>query len=193
MPSASWLNGWLSGDQLTAAELGKSMGAFFDSTLGGAAASFDITSVPTWGSHLMIELYGRGDTAATTVQATMRFNNDSGANYSVQAVSGVATTTTSAEANSVTSLGLGSIAAASATANYTGAVSIVVPQFRGTTFFKSVHIHNVFATALTTGGIQVQIRSGVWASTSAITRVTLIPSAGNFAAGTRCTAYVLGP
>jgi len=193
MPSASWLNGWLSGDQLTAAELGKGVGSFFDSTLGSAAATFDITSIPTWGSHLMIELYGRGDTASANVTVSARFNNDSGANYGSQGVAGNTTSTTAGQSNSSTSIPVAGFSAASATANHPGSLQILIPHFRGTMFFKQVLATYFYSTAITSSGMTVAVQGGVWASTAAVTRVTFILSAGNFVAGSRCTAYVLGP
>lgn len=193
MPSASWLNGWLTGDVVTTAEFSKSSGAFFDSTLGSAGASFDITSVPTWGSHIKIVLVGRGDTAASSVAVTLRFNNDAAANYTSERLFANATSVTGSESVSATSANAGGLAAASATANHAGMVEIVIPNFRGTTFFKNYTGVSGWTQALTTTNVNVDIRSGAWASTSAITRVTIIPGAGNFVAGSRCTAYVLGP
>jgi hypothetical protein len=192
MPSDSWLNGWVTGDVVTAAEFGKSGGAFFDSIAAGAVASFDITSVPTWGTTIRILLHGRGDTVATSTNVQVRFNNDTAANYATQRLSGNTTTASSSETNTATSIVAGTIAAASAPAQVPGSSEIVIPNFRTAAFIKSTITTWTWANGLATTNHTTGIDGGVWSGVN-ITRITIFPAAGNFVLGTRCTAYVVGP
>lgn len=193
MPSDSWLNGWLTGDIVPATEFAKGTGAFYDSTLGTATASFDITSVPTWGTNIRINLLGRGDTAALATGVIMRFNNDSAANYSSQQVTGIAAVASAAEINSTGSPAIGSIAASSATVSFPGGFEAVIPNFRTTAFFKQAYSFGGAAQGIVAASRDASARTMVWANTAAITRITLLPQAGNFITGSRCTAYVTGP
>lgn len=192
MASNSWFNGWLPGDIPTAAEFKKGVGAIADTTLGGSAASIDLTGLPTSYAHLLVAIVGRGDTAASNVNVSLRFNNDSAANYSMQHIQGNTTTPTAAESVGQTSILCGFMAAASATAGHPGSLFISLPGYSGTTFFKQALCQVGLSLALTTTNSFVSQRMGVWASTAAINRLTLLPVSGNFIAGTRMTVYAMG-
>src|SRR6266704_6680502 len=97
MPSATWALGWLAGDVVTSAEFAKGAGSIYDTTLGGASATVDITSIIANYAHLLIEVYARSDTAANTALLGMRFNNDAAANYDYERNYGTGATPTSAE------------------------------------------------------------------------------------------------
>ncbi len=74
-----------------------------DTTLGVAAASIDFTSIPQTFAHLMLALYGRGDTAVVNQFVRIRFNNDSGANYDYQEIHAAAAAVTASEGLAQTS------------------------------------------------------------------------------------------
>lgn len=173
----TWAGGWV---------------AIFDSTLGASAASIDITGIASTFAHLKLIIQARGDTAASNVDIRMRMNNDSSALYASQYVRGVAAAASAQESVSATSTIVGTIAAASATAGHSGVSEIVIPNYAGTTFFKNWTGYSGWTQAITTSNMADQSISGVWASTAAINRLTLLPGAGNFIAGTRCTVYGLG-
>jgi hypothetical protein len=191
MPSASWVNGWVTGDVVTAAEYRKSMGSIFDTTLGVAAATIDITGIVATYAHLMIEFYLRGDTAATATPLNLRLNGVSTASYQYQQLSSSAAVTTSAEGLATTVITLGSIPAATATANYFGAGEILIPHYASGSNAKSVEANLGYRTGNLTGNGFTHRTSG-WGPTAAVNQVTLIPGAGNFLAGSRCTVYAMG-
>jgi len=193
MPSASWLNGWLSGDQLTAGEFKKGVGMVFDSTAGGAVASFDTGAIiPAGYAHLRVVLQARGDTAAVGTNLLVRFNNDSGANYDIQYHVGQASAAAAAESFAGTSGYIGSMAAASAPASVSGQAEMIIANYAGTTFQKTYLSQSATKTGTTTGLMFAYHISGFWRSTSAINRITVFPAAGNFVAGHRMTVYVYG-
>lgn len=161
----------------------------FDSTAGGAVASFDITPIAGTYKHLRLVAQLRGDTAATTVGVRLRVNNDSGANYDDQFLAGINATASSGGANGGTSSSLGDVPAASATAGLAGALTLEVPNYAGTTFSTTfVSTTNGF-NSQAAAGRNVEVSSGVWRTTSAVTRLTIFPNAGNWVAGSRCTLY----
>jgi hypothetical protein len=163
----------------------------YDNIAAGAIASWDVSTGLTGYNHLKIVCHGRGDTASANVGVIIRFNNDSGANYAAQRVGGSAATAAAAEINSTASPIIGAMTGSTATANHAGGFEVTVPNYAGTTFFKGAYSVGGFASALTTTNLEVDAREVVWASTAAITRVTILPSAGNFILGSRLTIYGL--
>ena len=186
----AWPSGSVAiGDIITAAQLNLLPIQIADSTAATSVASFDFTSLPQQFAHLKIVIVGRGDTAAAATSLAIRFNNDSGANYASERITGNAATLVSAEFVSQTASNPGYIAAATATASHAGSCEIIVPGYAQTTLFKEWNSIAGYTTAITTTGITAETRSGVWASTAAINRFTVLPVTGNFVAGSRCTIY----
>ena len=164
----------------------------FDSTLGGSAATIDTgaNSIPAGHSDLVVYLMGRcDDVGAATAAIGLRFNADAAAHYDW----GVIRNNVGA-AGASQSFGDGSILfcflpGATPGAGLAGSAQFVVPSYDQTTFFKTLT-----GTGGTTGGaisqVQAQTVQGSWASTSAITQITLVDrNGGNFIAGTRLVVY----
>jgi len=193
MPSASWVNGWLTGDVVTAAEFRKGMGMIADSTLGGSAASIDFTSLPTSYAHLLLLAQLRGDTAANTTALNVRFNNDSGTNYRYGQISSTGATVSTTEQYGQTSINPGSLPANTASGSTPSAVMLFVPNYGSTTFHKTcVGLDMANVADAGPNQFNMYLGAGRWASTSAISRITLLPAAGNFVTGSRVTIYALG-
>lgn len=194
MPSASWANGWLTNDVVTASEFAKGIGAIYDTTLGSAAATIDVTGIVAVYAHLMIEVYGRGDTAATATNLTMRFNNDSAANYDYQLTVVAGAVTSPAEVFGATSLYCGAIPANTAGANLLSQNRIEIAHYAGATNNKTALVQFGYKIGTTAAASNVNVGAvgGFWRSSAAINRITLLPAAGNFVAGTRVTIYAMG-
>jgi hypothetical protein len=166
----------------------------FDTTLGAAAASIDTGAVlPTTYAHMRIEVYARTDSATNGVDAiNLRFNNDSAANYDFQLGTFSAATATASESFAATSAQGGLAVGGAAGANLFAVSVYEIAHYGGSANNKAVSGLASAKAGTTTGKMQVQPFGGFWRSSAAINRVTLIPSSGNFAAGTRVTVYVLG-
>jgi hypothetical protein len=168
-----------------------------DSVLGASQASFDTNTIlggniPATYKHLRAVVTGRGDTAAVSTFVQMRFNNDSGVNYADQEINNnSASTLLTGEDNSKTYGVIGNIAAASATAGALGSTTVEIPDYNGTTFWKTWLAEAITHLGITTGLHNWYTFAGGWVSTAAITRLTFFPAAGNFVAGTRFTLYGL--
>lgn len=183
----------VTGDLITAAQINRWPVMIADSVLGSAAASFDFTSIPAHWSHLMVVLYGRGDTAATSTSLYVRFNNDSGSNYDALGVnvkhSGVVS---SGETVAGSQILASAIAAANAPASAFDCAVMFIPHYAGTTGHKCVTSYGSLKLAASTGNLFQQLGPGWWRSTAAINRVTVLSSAGNFVADSRCSIYGMG-
>lgn len=162
-----------------------------DTTLGADTASFDIT--PISGSYIALKLsvYARGDTAAAATTLALRFNNDSGANYDHQYVLGSAASATAAETFAATSASFGAIPANTAGANLFGEAEVWVPHYAGAVNNKTFVSNFAHKSGTASGNLQSGQYAGFWRSNAAISRITILPGAGNFKTGSRCTLYGL--
>jgi ABC-type amino acid transport substrate-binding protein len=169
---------------------GGAMTKLFDSTLGAAAASFDITSIPATYAALQLMLIGRSDAAAVNDSVTLRFNGDTAANYDYEVVTAPDNSAPSdTGVFAATSIALaGAVAAATAPAGAVGMLELTIPNYAGTTFHKACRTLNSWKHGTAAGSLFFRDCHGHWRSTSAINRITLA-GAGNFIAGTRCTLY----
>lgn len=167
----------------TARFLPESMVVIYDSTLAADAASFDVQNIPQGYKHLLIELSHLG-TGAGQQNLLMRFNNDSGANYSGQVITATSGTIAGAGAESTTSMHVGYVY----TDTKAGKTVLQVPDYTGS-LQKGVIGEN---SVRLSGGFYWVGSAGNWASASAINRIALFPASGNFAAGSRLTIYGLG-
>ncbi len=146
--------------------------------------------LPTAFRHLLLEWYARGDTAATSVSISVRFNNDGAANYDSQYVRGLGATASAVEALGATSILMGEIPAATGTTNYFGQGEARVWHYNGTVGNKLVVANHAASWANTTGTTNSQQTTGKWRTTgTAVTRIDVILSAGNFIVGSLFTLY----
>jgi len=157
----------------------------------GASATYDFTSIPQLYRSYAIVTNARGDTAATTVSLRMRLQNISTASYYDQSVSGAAATVTGAEVIAGTSGRIGLCSAASAAATLTGTTFTILPNVLQANKEKAWISISVGIGGLTTGTLTCGVWGGIFDSTSAIDRITILPSAGNFVADGVCTVYGL--
>lgn len=146
-------------------------------------------SLPSSGYRdIKIIVRGRGDTAATTTQLRIRFNGDTGSNYDSMYIAGLNGAVSSSTANG-TSINGGDFPAATASANFLATCELIVYDYIGTTFYKGgVGLANA-RWGTTTATADLLELGYTWRSTSAISSVTVFPSAGNFISGTIISIY----
>jgi hypothetical protein len=162
-----------------------------DTTLGVAAASIDMTSIPQTFAHLKLELYLRTDVAAAADNVRVRFNGDTAANYDAHSGHFTGAGSGSTESIGQTAIVLYEHATGStATANEFGKFEVIIPHYTGTTSRKGTHSFGGRKTTDASLGGGVIFTHGGWRSTAAITQVTILPGSGaNLAAGSRVTLY----
>lgn len=154
-----------------------------------AAASIDIQNIAQNYKHLELRIYARGDTAATNTPILLRFNNDSGGNYDRQSLAGVAASASASEVFAQTSINLGSMPAASAAANLFGQIDVSINNYSGTTGNKALRANLARQDGYSAGLLVSQQVMGGWRSNAPITRITVLPSAGNFDVGSYFGLY----
>jgi hypothetical protein len=147
-------------------------------TLGSAASSITFSSIGSGYTDLRVVLVG---TVATAGGVAIRFNSDSGSNYSRTVLFGDGSTAASARSSNQTQFVIANINSANPSL-----ITCDIFSYAGSTF----------KTALGEGsddrnGSGVVARGvGLWRNTAAITTITLIEAnAANFSTGTTATLY----
>lgn len=157
--------------------------------LTAAAATLDFTGIPATFAHLMVIAYLRGDTAAGLITIFQRFNNDSGANYDWQNLGGNGAAASGFESFATTG-GFDTAPAATAPANLFAGVRMVIPHYANAANNKALVRTRDAKAGTSSLSLSAGPSAGFWRSNAAINRVTLLPAAGNWAAGSAAT--VLG-
>ena len=149
-------------------------------TLGAATSSVTFSSIPQTYTDLVCVINGK-----TTADAniTVQFNSDTATNYSGTFLYGNGSTATSARQSSVASIGAGGISSAS---QEQGTNIIQIMNYANTTTNKTL-------LARANNSAFVQLRVGLYRSTSAITSCTLNADGTTFMTGTTFNLYgILG-
>jgi len=149
-------------------------------TLGSSASTVTFSSIPSTYTDLVLIMQ-----SATTPSADdigMRFNNDSGTNYSSTAVSGNGSSAYSDRSSNALSIQLDYRSYDSTTLSRMSVINI--QNYANTSTYKTAILRNSNAN------VGVEATVGLWRSTSAITRVDLYGIGGNsFASGSTFTLY----
>lgn len=156
-----------------------------------ATGTFDITNIPSTYKHLELRVYLRTNRVGTFESVSVKFNNDSGANYDY----------VTAQINSAGAGAGGDVMGATfALASYCAAASSAaglfstgiwfINNYAGTTGHKKMQCRSEDQEQNTTTNFWIYDISSRWASTSAINRITIVPGSGNsFVAGSRVSLY----
>jgi hypothetical protein len=146
-------------------------------TLGSATSSYTFSSIPSTYTDLVMASQVQLDTAGGYSMG-MRFNSDSGSNYSYTYILGTGSVAASSRGTSQTSATYGN----GATGWGTSIVNIM--NYSNTTTYKTCVARNGQA------GDVVQAYVNLWRNTAAINSINIISQSGsNFVAGTTFTLY----
>lgn len=149
-------------------------------TLGSAASTITFNSIASSYTDIKLILTGTSSTGGAVI---IRFNNDSGSNYSNTQLYGAFSNAYSGRQTSQTSGNLTVFGLDTTTPNF---IEADIFSYAGSTH-KTVL--NTFSTELVSGTSGVAKVVNLWRSTAAITRIDLILNGGNFSTGTIATIY----
>jgi hypothetical protein len=157
-------------------------------TVTGSGSSVTFSSIPSTYKHLQIRMIGRIDRAGEANDFfTIRYNSDTGANYSWHALEGSGTTVY-AESGSSTSLPRnGDIAATTAASGIFGVGVIDILDYTNTSKYKTTR---TFTGRDANGSGWVWFGSSLWLNTAAINTINILPTYGTgFQANTQFALY----
>ena len=140
-----------------------------------SGTSITFSSIPATYKHLQIR--SNLDNAGNT-QLLMTMNSDTGSNYAWHLLYGTGASAAATGGATATSINYGSF---TGTSSGLGVSIIDVIDYASTTKYKTTR---TFAGRDTNGTGWIQLSSGLWQSTSAITSITLTDPNYSFTAGT---------
>jgi hypothetical protein len=149
------------------------------------AASVTFSSIPQTYTDLVLRVSSRDTSAATIANMYVRFNGDSGSNYTDRMLYASGTSVSSG-VNSGTGIYYTYSVGANGPAGLFSNNEVIVGAYTGSAY-KAISIENSIANN-STGGL-FGLNSGMWNSTSAVTSVTFTPGSGNFAQYTTISLY----
>lgn len=176
---------------IQAQALGQAAGSFDlleTQVLSSSAASVTFSGLSTYAAdyqHLQLRAVVRTDRASfANDELAMRFNSDSAGNYSWHRLEGTGSSVGSSPSANATFVQAGiTSAATAATGNFSAIVTDILDPFE-TTKNKTTR-----SLAGFTGGA-IQLMSGNWRNTNAVTTIALTPLLGtNFVTGSRFSLY----
>jgi hypothetical protein len=144
-----------------------------------SGASVTFSSITGSYTNLVLVISGRTDTARNL---TMRYNGDTGSNYSATRMSGTGTSADSTRFTNQTSIPLDGYAYPTNTDGQHNAI-INISNYANTTTFKT----NLERVNNATGGTEAFV--GLWRNTAAITSITINVVSGTWSSGATLTLY----
>jgi hypothetical protein len=142
----------------------------------GGSSSVSFSSIPSGYSHLQVRGVYRDSNSGTGNSAVlMQFNGDSGANYARHALTGDGSSATAGGQSSQNWFVVGSSPDNGNTSNVFGANVVDILDYSNTSKYKTTRSLMGFDT---NGAGQVELRSGLWQNTAAISSITLSVNGG---------------
>jgi len=137
----------------------------------GSTNTFTFTNIPQTFTHLQIRVFGRDlQTFSTFDNLYFRLNSDAGANYAYHLIQGDGASATSNGVANSTFSPIGVNPSVNSTANVFGATIIDILDYTNTNKFKTVR---AISGADANGTGYVNLNSGLWLSTAAVTTIDL--------------------
>ena len=151
----------------------------------GSSGTITFSSIPATYKHLQVRWMGQVDGGTNGVYNTyIQFNSDSGNNYARHTLDGDGASATATGADTVTAPQVGLATRNSDTA--LGVSIIDIHDYASTTKYKTLRVFN---GADRNGAGSVQLQSGLWMSTSAISSISIINFNGNFKTNSAFALY----
>lgn len=145
-------------------------------------------AIPSGFHHLIMMWKGRSDAAVTNQGLVAQFNGDTGNNYYGEPLDATNATVAAAGSAATSSLRVGLILGANATANIFGAGMVTFP-FHTDAHYKHALASSNASTTLTVAGQEIELSGGFWASAAAITSVLVFPAAGGLITDTELSMW----
>ena len=150
-------------------------------TLGSAATTLDLTSIPATYTDLRLVVVG-ADNDSAGYNIRFQYNNDTGNNYSFTDLRGDGSSASSLRVSNDNYIFAGSMPA---DINVPFLATLDIFSYAGSTYKTTL----VESSTDKNGSGSTRRLVGLWRSTSAITSVKLISNGGTYKAGTTATLY----
>ena len=144
----------------------------------GGTGTITFSSIPSTYKHLQLRMIARcGSTASGGNYVNMRFNGDSGSNYSYHALLGDGSSATAAGLASQNTVYLQRIANNNDTSGVNGALIVDLLDYTDTNKYSTVRNLGAYDG---NGSGRIYLTSSVWMNTAAISSIVLTPESSTF-------------
>ena len=141
------------------------------------AASWNVTSIPSSYDHLLIKASLRISNSNEDSDMKIRFNGDTGTNYSATGLYAFTSTPASARQTGQTGITYLSTNGDNSTADTFGNMSVWIPHYSNTANYKQALTQYCVEGATTTDADwRTGVTAGLWSDTSAIDEISLFES-----------------
>lgn len=152
----------------------------------GSSGTITFSSIPSTYKHLQIRALGRGTFADNNTFPNIRFNGDSGSNYSWHILDGNGSSVSAGSGVSQTSAGVPTFTAGNSTANIFGVMVMDVLDYANTNKNKTVR----YLGGHDQNGVGIlRFGSGSWYNTTSINSISFIVNSQNWATNTHFALY----
>lgn len=142
----------------------------------GGSSSISFSSIPSTFKHLQVRCLARSSRSQNSGYAVFRFNSDTGTNYSQHSLQGDGASAAAAANSSVSFPTLLLFPAALRGASIFGAGVLDVLDYTNTNKNKTIRVLDGYDS---NGAGLIELGSGAWYNTSAITSITITEYNGN--------------
>lgn len=155
--------------------------------LTGTAATVTFSSIPSTYTHLQLRIVAKFSAASATGYSAVRFNSDSAANYSYHYLYGTGTSVASTGSAGTSFAGLVFMGANDVGASVFSSNIIDILDYKDTNKYKTTRLLGGRSQSTSP---QVNLVSGNWRSTSAITSIDLpVLDGTSYSIGSRFSLY----
>jgi hypothetical protein len=153
----------------------------------GSSATITFSSIPSTYASLQIRFRCSNTNAGTAWSGLLvRFNSDSGANYTRHALSGQGSSASAAGATAQTSAFMDNVVSRAGNTNTLAVGVIDIHDYASTT--KNTTVRAIGGIDLNGSGV-INLMSNLWINTSAVTSISLISEQNNWATSTVFSLY----
>jgi len=148
-------------------------------TVSSSVSSITFSAIPATFTHLQIRAFCKATTNDSNVGSIFgRFNSDTGSNYARHFLNGSGTVVAAGASVSQTSMFFGTGVNANQTSVFAANV-IDILDYANTNKYKTTR--SLSGVDVNGAGGFVQFMSGLWMNTAAVTSITILPAADDFA------------
>ena len=142
----------------------------------GSSTTITFSNIPSTYQHLQVRAIAKRDTGTTAGSSNLRFNGDTGSNYTRHFLRGSGSAASAGGQTSQTSIECFEHTGNDPVNSIMGVLILDVLDYASTTKYKTVR---TISGNDRNGGGDIYLTSGLWLSTSAVTSLTLF-STGNY-------------
>jgi hypothetical protein len=142
----------------------------------GGTATITFSSIPATFTHLQIRIMARLST--TTSGGRVTFNSDTGANYSRHYLYGTGASAIAGGNANASNIDIVEATLSSASASIFGINVIDILDYANTNKYKT--LRSLAGTDINGTGGSINLYSGSWRNTAAISTITIVPQTGSY-------------